>query len=70
MILNNEFPDVSKFIGSMELRKVCYCLMFIDALYWKYRKTRLGLQCRTPLRSYPLTLIPTHCPLPPSTVPS
>ena len=34
--------------------------------------TRLGLQCRTPLRSYPLTLIlnPTPCPLSPSTAPS
>ena len=36
---------------------------------------RLGLQCWTPLRSYPLTLdslslIPTHCPLSPCTFPS
>ena len=26
--------------------------------------TRLGLQCRTPLRSYPLTLIPYPTPCP------
>ena len=39
-------------------------------------QTRLGLQCRNPLRSYHLTLIPcrlslipTHCPLSPRTVP-
>ena len=31
--------------------------------------TRLGLQCQTPLRSYPLSLIPTPCSLFPSTVP-
>ena len=31
-------------------------------------KTRLGLQCRTPLRSYPLSLIPTPWSLSPSNV--
>ena len=38
--------------------------------FWKRtikRLTRLGLQCQTPLRSYPLSLIP--CSLSPSTVP-
>ena len=33
----------------------------------KIQNTRLGLQCQTPLRSYPLSLIP--CSLSPSTVP-
>ena len=35
-----------------------------EKIHPKIQKTRLGLQCRTPLRSYPLTLIPYPLTLP------
>ena len=74
--------DVEKCFDKLWLQKVINCLYNAGLQNDKLpllilTNTRLGLQCQTPLRSYPLTLIPypislipTPCPLSPSTVPS
>ena len=68
---NIRFCDIFHWIAKLEKnsnRHYFYDKQRIVVL--RLNLTRLGLQCQTPLRPYPWTLIPYPYPLSPSTVPS